>query len=383
MRRCIPSRGGCAVAVEVDEPRATPLERQAPVPRAVQLAVAAARLAYADAAVEADLERVGVVVGTGVGNLDLVASAADWLLKGQKISPVTAFRTFAHAAACEIVRELDLRGPIQTVSSGCNSGADALGVALDWIRLGRADVVLVGGVEAELTHAFMRVMEAARALATRFNHEPATSSRPFDRGRDGNVPGEGAAFLVLESEAHARKRGARVRGWLLGFANAAAGARPPYNPFTPATDPSPMVRTMRGALADASLSSRDVTLVSANGSSSVAYDRLEAAAIRQVFDPGEAASPVLVHSIKSMLGQTGAVTPALQAIAAVLSIEHGRIPPTINVTEQDEQCPINLVKEGREADVRNVLTNAIGFGGFYYASAVFGREAAGARGGKS
>lgn len=371
MRRCVPSRGGCGVAAEVDEPWAAPLDHQAPMPRAVQLALAGAQLAWQDAAIEADRERVGVVVGTGLGNLDLTIASGDRLQKGERVSPITAFRSFAHAAACEIARALDLRGPIQTVTSGCNAGADALGLALDWIRLGRADVVVVGGVEAELNHGFIRVMEAARALSTSWNHEPSAASRPFDRGRDGNVPGEGAAFLVLEEPGHARARRAAVRAELLGFANAAAGDRPPYNPFAPVADPGPLIRTVRAALRDARVTVEDVSLVSANGSSSVFYDQLEADAIRQIF--AERSAPVPVHSIKAMLGQTGAVTPALQAIAAVLTIERGAIPPTINADDVD--CEIDLVREPRTADVGCVLTQAIGFGGFYYAAAVFGRHA--------
>jgi 3-oxoacyl-[acyl-carrier-protein] synthase II len=258
-----------------------------------------------------------------------------------------------------------------TLTSGCNSGLDALGLALDWIRLGRADVALVGGVEAELTPSFLAMMSAARALATRFNDRPSAASRPFDTARDGNVPGEGAAFLVLESPAHAARRRARARARLCGSACRAVGAREPYDPFRPLFDPAPMVRTLRAALADAAVAPAQLSAVSANGSSSVFYDVVEAAAIVELL--GERAREVPVHSIKSTLGQTGAVTPALQAIAAALSLEHGVLPPTMNVDELDPRCRLAIVRgEPRRAPLELVLANAIGFGGFYYGALVLG-----------
>jgi 3-oxoacyl-[acyl-carrier-protein] synthase II len=246
---------------------------------------------------------------------------------------------------------------------------DALGLALDWIRLGRADVVLVGGTEAELTPAFLSMMTAARALAVRYNDAPANAMRPFDRERDGNVPGEGAGFLVIESMPHAARRQARIRGNLAGFSCNAVGRREQYDPFNPVFNPAPMVRTMRAAISDAGLAVDAVSSVSANGSSSVFYDTVEATAIRELF--GKATGDVAVHSIKSVLGQTGAVIPALQAIAASLTVERGTIPPTMNVGAQDERCNVSLVREtARQMPVRHVLANAIGFGGFYYASMV-------------
>ena len=372
LTRIEPPRRGCAVAAEVDDPPPLALDPANPQPRSVQLALAAARLAIADAQLEADPDRVGVVVGTGVGNLDLVESALDRVRAGERLAPSVAFRVFSHAAACEIARALDLRGPIATLTSGCNSGADALGLALDWIRLARADVVLVGGTEAELSPSFFSIMGAARALVVQHNDTPAAASRPFDQGRDGNVPGEGAAFLVLESAEHAARRGARIRAAVRGYASRAAGDRPSYDPFNPAFLPDPMVRAIREALADAGITPRDVSAVSANGSSSVFYDVVEATAIAEVF--GADAARVPVHSIKAGLGQTGAVTPALQAIAAVLTVEHGLIPPTPNVDAIDPRCPLAIVRgEPLARPVDHVLAHAIGFGGYYFSAFVIGR----------
>jgi 3-oxoacyl-(acyl-carrier-protein) synthase len=372
LTRCAPPARGCTVAAEVDEPAPLPLDPANPMPRAVQLAIHAARLAMADARYEGDRERVGVVVGTGVGNVDLIEQAAAQLAGGKRVSPATAFRAFTHAAACEIVRDLDLRGPMATVTSGCNSGADAIGLALDWLRLGRADAVLVGGTEAELSPTFLGMMTAARALAVRYNGAPADASRPFDTGRDGNVPGEGAGFLLLERVDAAERRKARVRAGLRGYASRAVGRRPQYDPFNPVFDPAPMLRTLRAALADAGTSPAQLSAVSANGSASVFYDVVESTAVAELL--GERAARVPVHSIKGALGQTGAVTPALQAIAAALCVERGVLPPTRNVAELDPRVTLDVVRgEARRQPVDSILCNAIGFGGFYYSALVVGR----------
>ena len=215
-------------------------------------------------------------------------------------------------------------------------------------------------------------MTAARALTTKFNDNPQAASRPFDTKRDGNAPGEGAGFLILESIEHAEKRKAKIRARVSGFANCAAGTRPAYDPFNPIFDTAPMLRTMRTALKDAGLAPEEISAVSANGSSSVFYDPLEAKAICELL--GESASKIPVHSIKGALGQTGAVTPALQAIAAALSIENGVLPPTVNTAEQDSRCEIYLIANtAQEFSVKTILTNAIGFGGFYYASTIFSK----------
>jgi 3-oxoacyl-[acyl-carrier-protein] synthase II len=371
LTRCAPPPRGCAIAAEVEDPAPLPLDPANPMPRAVQLALHAARLTMADARYEGDRERVGVVVGTGVGNADVIDAASQTLARGARVSPATAFRAFGHAAACEIARELDLRGPVSTVTSGCNSGADALGQALDWLRLGRADAVLVGGTEAELTPTFLGMMTAARALTVRYNGRPQDGSLPFDTGRDGNVPGEGAGFLLLESVAAAERRKAHVRALLRGYASRAVGRRTDYDPFNPVFDPAPMLRAMRAALADGGVTPAQLSAVSANGSSSVFYDVVEATAITELL--GERATKVPVVSVKGALGQTGAVTPALQAIAAALSIEHGLLPPTRNHVEADPRVGLRVLREPLAGPVEHVLCNAIGFGGFYHSSLVLGR----------
>jgi 3-oxoacyl-[acyl-carrier-protein] synthase II len=363
--RCAVPQRGCKVAAVVDDPPAAPLSAVDPKPRAVELALRAARLAWADAAMIADPERVGIVVGSGFGNLDLLELAAGATRANRRISPALAFRVFNHAAACELACDLDIRGPIATLTSGCNSGMDAIGTALDWIRLDRADVVLVGGVDSELTESMLSVMTAARALAVRHNNDPARASRPFDIERDGNVPGEGAGFVVLEAAEHAALRSARVRARLAGFAAIAVGKRRSYDPFDPVLDPTAMIRAMTTALADAGLSPSAVSSICANGSSSIHYDILEAQALHTLVGPA-----IPVTSIKGAIGQTGAASAALQTIAAVLSVEHSVIPPTINAESPDPRCALDLVRSPREQRQGCVLANGIGFGGYYYASIV-------------
>lgn len=367
LSRFVPPPRASTVAAEVTAVAPSPASDLEPRPRAVELALIAAELAWDDAALEADPERIGVVVGTGLGNSDIVEDVALRAREGARISPVAAFRSFAHAAAVAVADRFDLRGPISTVSSGCNSGADALGTALDWIRLGRADVVLAGGTEAELTPSFWAAMTASRALAVSSTQAPERTSRPFDAARGGNVAGEGAAFIVLESERHAARRNARTVARLLGFAARAAGRRPPYDPFNPVVDTTPMLRAFRAGLADAGIPAADIVGVHANGSSSVAYDRLEAAAIREL------RATVPVTSIKGGLGQTGAVTPVLQAIAAALGVAELVLPPTINCDTLGEGIELDLVRGApRRVERGPVLLHAIGFGGAYCAASVIG-----------
>ena len=239
------------------------------------------------------------------------------------------------------------------------------------VDVGEARAVVVGGAEAELTPAFLTAMTAARALAVRYNDRPGAASRPFDSGRDGNVPGEGAGFLVLESVEHAARRQARVRGQLLGYASRAAGHRRPYDPFDPIADPAPMLRGLRAALKDAAVAAPELAAVSANGSSSVFYDSLEAEALHELL--GDAAAAMPVYSMKGALGQTGAVTSALQAISAVLAAQHRLLPPTANADDLDPKIRLRVVRgEAHALNPGPILCNAIGFGGYYYSAAVVG-----------
>ena len=343
------------------------------MPRMVQFALAAGALALEDSGLDLDgcgRDRVGTHVGTSIASLDKSFEIRDAFMKFHRASASSAFYGFNHSAACLLSATFDLRGPLHTASSGCNSGLDAMGQAAQSIRLGEAEAMLVVGSDCEVVKEIVGVMCASNSLATRYNDTPHVASRPWDVERDGNVIGEGAGGLVLESEEHALQRGAKIYARLAAYRSAAAGSHREYSPDDPELDTSPCVRAIGGVIAKAGWSRSEVDLVNANGSSSKLYDRLEAQALGEVF--GERIQDVPIHSIKSMLGQHGAGSSALQAISACLSVVDDVVPPTINVDTLDPECgPIQVVTEEREMAIARVLVHAIGMGGFYYSAAAF------------
>lgn len=235
--------------------------------------------------------------------------------------------------------------------------------------------MLVVGTDCELVPEVMMALNASGSLATKFNDDPGRASRPFDRARNGNVIGEGAAALLLESETHATKRGARIYARVAGYHVASAGQNRQYSHDQPDLDTRPAVRALRGAMAEAGWSPEQVDLVNANGSSSVLYDRLEGMVFQEVF--GDSLPEVRVQSQKSMLGQHGAGSSALQAAAACLAIRRGAVPPTINHEDPDPACgELRVVTSAERFQPERVLVHAIGLGGFYYSAAAFEGEPA-------
>ncbi|MBX3374893.1 MAG: beta-ketoacyl-[acyl-carrier-protein] synthase family protein [Phycisphaeraceae bacterium] len=344
------------------------------LPRPTQFALAAAQLAWFDAAIPdrpIDPERAGIVIGSSVGNLEAMreAAARARVDPSGRIPAHAAFHLFNHSATCLLASSFDLRGPVGTTTCGCNSGIDAVGHAARLIEAGEADVMLAIGTDCEVVPEVLASLNAAGALVVRYNDEPGRASRPFDRGRGGNVIGEGAAALLLESEAHARRRGARIYARCVGYRQDASGSRR-YSATEPDEDIAPCARVLRALLADAGWNPADVDAYNANGSSSVVYDRVEARALAAVFGDSFASLPV--HSIKSMLGQHGAGSSALQAAAACLAIHTRVLPPTINCEDPDPGCgPLRIRAVAEARPLARVLMSAIGFGGFYYASAAF------------
>jgi 3-oxoacyl-[acyl-carrier-protein] synthase II len=377
---CDASRSPSKIAAEVSDFR---LERYIThgevlgrrMPRAVQLGMAAAVLALHDAEIDldaCDADRLGVFVGTSIGNLDVVMSLKERHRTHGDVPPHAAFHCFNHSAACVLSSFFNIRGPVHTTTSGCNSGVDAVGQATRLIQAGAVDAVLVVGTDCELIPEVIAALNASGSLARRYNDDPGRASRPFDRGRDGNVIGEGAAGVLLESEAHALKRKARVYARVAGYCVASAGQNRQYSHDKAEVDIRPSVRAMRGAMAEAGWQAEQVDLMNANGSSSVLYDRLEGMALGEVFGP--ALPELRVHSQKSMLGQHGAGSSALQVVAACLAIRRGAVPPTINHEDPDPQCgPLRVVTSAETLAVDRVLTHAIGLGGFYYSAAAFER----------
>ncbi len=343
------------------------------LPRVMQFAFAAAALAMRDSGIATspmDRDRIGVYVGTSIGTMGYGFKMRDRFATSGTAPPSTGFFAFYHSTACMLSAELDLHGPVHTMTTGCNSGVDALGVAMRLIQTGVADAMLVVGSDCELEPELLTALCASDSLVTRYNDDAGRASRPFDRGRDGNVLGEGAGALLLESEEHARARGARIYARVAGYASSGAGQRRQYSHDAPDLDLRPASRAMRAAMAEAGWEPHEVDLINANGSSSVRYDLLEARAFADVF--GDALPEINVHSIKSMLGQHGAGSSALQAIVSAMSIASQVVPPTINCEDPDPACgPLRIAADALERRVDRVVLHAIGMGGFYYSAAAF------------
>jgi len=341
------------------------------MPRPAQFALASAVLALHDAEIDLDAcdpDRFGVNVGTSLGNGEATFAFHKQLIETGKLPAHVAFHVFHHFAACTISSFFNIRGPMYTTSQGCNSGVDALGQSTRMIQSGAVDAMLVIGTDCELVSEIMAGLNASNSLSTHFNDNPGIASRPFDTRRDGNVLGEGAGALLLESEAHASSRRARIYAHVAGYTIASAGQNRQYSHDKPEIDTRPCVRAFRGAMREAGWHPSDVDLISANGSASVLYDIVEAKALHQVM--GDRLPETRLHSTKSMMGQHGAGSSALQLVAACLSIRRGVAPPTINHDELDPECgPLRVVTQAEQSHPRRVLTHAIGLGGFYYSVA--------------
>ncbi|MFB7256672.1 beta-ketoacyl-[acyl-carrier-protein] synthase family protein [Streptomyces nojiriensis] len=323
--------------------------------RCEQLALVAAREAWADAGrPEVDPERLAVVVGTGTGGALTLLGQDDILESSgvRKVSPHTVPMLMANGPAAWVSIELGARGGAHTPVSACASGGEALSLALDLIRLGRADVVVAGGTEACVHPLPLAGFAQAKAHSTR-NDEPAAASRPFDTGRDGFVIGEGAGLVVLERAEFAAARGARVYARLAG-----AGVTSDAHHITAAHAPG-QVRAIRTALASAGLAPADVALVLAHATSTQAGDLVEARSIAEAVGTHAA-----VTATKSMTGHLFGAAGALGAIAAVRAVYDGVVPATRNLESPDPEIGLDVVAGGpRRMPVPAALANAFGFGG--------------------
>ncbi len=327
----------------------------ASIGRASQFAIGAARLAIADAALALgalDRRRVGVVVGTTSGEPHVIEALDDALLNRQPECVDRAFvrRYPGHALAAHVAAEFQLRGVAVTVPIACAAGNGALAFASDAIRGGAADAVLAGGADV-----FSRITYTG---FSRLGAIAPERCQPFDRDRKGMIPGEGAAMLLLESEHHARARGARVYAEIAGY-----GLTCDAHHMTsghPAGDG--VVRAMQVALASAGVSAADVSYISAHGTGTPVNDRLETLAIKRVF--GRAAYDVPVSSIKSVLGHAMGAASAIEAAACALAVASDCIPPTMHLEHPDPACDLDYVPNTpRRCRVNIAMNNAYAFGG--------------------
>ena len=329
--------------------------------RFAQFSVAAGKEALADAAMELDdpklREQVGVVMATSGDAFDLGAPYMEMQEKGpHRADPMIITRSGQHMGAARVARELGLRGPNTTINTACASGTDALGHALDMIRLGHAPVILSGGTEAIITRLALASMGRLGALS-RNNDDPEHASRPFDLDRDGFVLGEGAGVLVLESEQSARDRAARVYCELAG-----AGWSFDATDDT-APDAEGEALAIGRAMHDAGVAPAEVDYINAHGTSTQYNDRSETRAVKLALGE-ERARAIPISSTKSMTGHLAAGAGGIEAVAAVLAMHHGCIPPTINHFTDDPDCDLDIVpNEARHADLRVVLSNSFGLGG--------------------
>ncbi|MCU0496723.1 MAG: beta-ketoacyl-ACP synthase II [Anaerolineae bacterium] len=342
--------------------------------RASQFAVVAAHHAVEDAGLSVDQiehlgERVGVVVGTTLGSHELSTNATiEYRTRGyRKPNPLSLINALPNMPAHYISRFFQALGPLNTPSTACAAGTQSIGEAAELIRNGRSDVVISGGVESILQDYTIAGFHAMTALATEYNDHPEAASRPFDRTRSGFVMGEGAAIVVLESLAHALKRGARIYAEVLGHASSSDAFH------VAALDPKGdgAVRAMRWALEDAHLNPDQIDYINAHGTSTPANDAMETLAIKRVF--GEQAYKIPVSSTKSMIGHTFGASGAIEAVASIMTIFEQIIHPTINYHTPDPDCDLDYVPNVARVmrDLRYVLSNSFGLGG-QNASIVFG-----------
>ncbi|MGA2111230.1 MAG: beta-ketoacyl-ACP synthase II [Anaerolineales bacterium] len=335
-----------------------------------QFALAAAEQAVESAGLrveDGDRARMGVLVGTGIGGIATLLEGAETLAKlgPRRVSAFLVPLMLPDSAGAQIAIHFGMRGPNLAVASACATGSHAVGEAAEVIRRGAADVMIAGGAEAGIVKLAMAGFLTMGALSRR-NDAPEKASRPFDLHRDGFVTGEGAGILVLESLAHASRRGARILAELKGYGiNNDA-----YHISAPREDGAGAAECLRLALKDAGLAPGDIDYVNAHGTSTVLNDRSETAALKQVFE--ERAHGIPVSSTKSMTGHLLGAAGGVEAIFSVLAIREGILPPTINYETPDPDCDLDYVpNRSRRKTVRYVMSNSFGFGG-HNACLVFG-----------
>src|SRR5579859_1466389 len=332
--------------------------------RFMEFAVATAAMAISDAELtltDAERPRAGCFLGHGLGGLLSLEKTKETLLtKGPtKVSPYAIPTIIGNLAAGQVSIAHGLKGPSYCTTSACSSGAHAIGEATEWIRRGKVDVMVAGGTEATITPVGIAGFEAMLALSKR-NDDPKRASRPFDRGRDGFVCGEGGGILVLESLPHAKARGARIYAEVTGY-GASSDA---YHLTQPAPQHEGAQRAMRMALEDAKLSPDAIDYVNAHGTSTQIGDREESRALIAVFGESAVEKRLWVSSTKSMMGHLLGAAGAVETAICALSVAEGHVAPTINLVDPDPECSLDYVANtARDRRVSHAMNNSFGFGG--------------------
>ena len=330
-----------------------------------QYAVAAAVEAWKDAGYteeqKPDMDRVGTILGVGIGGLDVTGDSYKVLFERgpDRLSPLAIPELISNEAAGNVAITLGAKGPAQIVTTACASSTDALGYAMDAIRAGRADVIVSGGSEAVILEFCVGGFMKEKALATKFNDTPEKACRPFNVDRDGFIMGEGASILILESEEHAKARGAKIYAELAGYGSTCDA----YHITAPDPSADGAVKAIEIALKDAGVTDKtEVDYINAHGTSTNLNDKMETAAFKRVF--GDWAKNINISSTKPMHGHMLGATGATEAAICALAIKDGFCPATLNYEHPDPELDLNYTPNvGVERNIRVAVSTSLGFGG--------------------
>jgi 3-oxoacyl-[acyl-carrier-protein] synthase II len=327
--------------------------------RAALIGVIAAREAWTDAGLRVGEPNAGVIIGTGGGGIDVgERQYHDFFVeRGRKVTPYAIPVSIVGMVSSEVSISLRLRGVSHVLSCGCTSSTDAIGYAAALLRAGEADAVLSGGTDACVTPGMLFGFARMRAVSTAYNECPAEASRPFDKGRDGFVLGEGAWMVVLEREDRARARGATIYASIDGYGSTCDA----YHRVQMAPDGAEIIRAMALAIDRSGRSVDEIGYVNFHGTSTQLNDAVESRCVRQVF--GGHADRLAGSSVKSMIGHPQGASGAAGVVTAVLAMQRGFLPPTINQRQPDPACDLDFIPNvGRRLDVGAALCNCLGFG---------------------
>lgn len=309
---------------------------------------------------EYDLERTGVMIGSGIGGLEGIYDASITLHERgpRRVSPFFIPACLINLASGNVSIRFGFRGPNSAVVTACSTGAHAIGDAARMIQFDDADVMVAGGAEASICRLGLAGFASARALSTGFNDEPTRASRPWDKDRDGFVMGEGAGVVILEELEHAKQRGAKIYAEVIGYGLSGDA----YHITAPSENGTGAYAAMRMALKRAKLEPGEIDYVNAHGTSTPLGDEIELGAVKRLF--GDAAYTISMSSTKSAIGHLLGAAGAVEAIFSILAIRDQVVPPTLNLDNPSPGCDIDLVpKQAKQRKVRKALSNSFGFGG--------------------
>ena len=309
---------------------------------------------------EEDRERTGVLIGSGIGGLKIIFDGSLTMdQRGpRRVTPFFIPATLINLASGQVSIRYGFKGPNHSVVTACATGAHAIGDAARMIMLDDADVMVAGGAEAAVCRIGIAGFASARALSTGFNDTPERASRPWDRDRDGFVMGEGAGIVVLEELEHAKKRGAKIYGEVVGYGMSGDA----HHITSPPEDGNGGFRSMQAAMKRAKLNTDQIDYINAHGTSTPLGDEIELGAVKRMF--GEDAYKLSMSSTKSAIGHLLGAAGSVEAIFSIKAVNDGVVPPTLNLDNPSEGCDLDLApNEARERPIRNALSNSFGFGG--------------------